>query len=339
MKLSFRDIEPFVKNPDPAARVILVYGPDDGLMRERAKTIGLTIVSDIHDPFNAAVLTADQLVDDPARLSDEANAISMMGGSRLVRIENAADKLTPLLKDYLKNASDQALIILEAGELGPRSTLRQLCEKAKNAAALPCYVDDERDLSRLIRESLQAANLNIDQDAVMWLSSNISGNRQKVRSEIEKLITYIGAEKSSVSLDDARAACGEAGANSLDDLIYSVGGRKPNEALRSYKQLLAEGVPVIAILRALQNHFRRLHVTKARMEEGAGLDQAMKSLMPPIFFKQAPAFKAQIQNWSMGTLDNVLSKLMMLEADTKQTGMPVETLCSQALLSISKSRG
>ena len=146
MKLAFRDIEPFVKKPDPAARVILVYGPDDGLMRERSKAIGGTVVEDLNDPFNVAALSADLLLEDPAKLNDEANAMSMMGGDRLIRIENATDKLTPLLKEYLEAPSAHSLIILEAGELGPRSSLRQLCEKAKNAAALPCYVEDERDL-------------------------------------------------------------------------------------------------------------------------------------------------------------------------------------------------
>ena len=51
MKLTWKQIEPFVKSPDPAARVVLVYGPDDGLMRERAKLMGQTIVADLNDPF------------------------------------------------------------------------------------------------------------------------------------------------------------------------------------------------------------------------------------------------------------------------------------------------
>ena len=150
MKIQFRQIEQFVKSPDPAARVILVYGPDHGLVRERCETIGKTIVSDLNDPFNVAVLSAESLADDPARLADEAAAQSMMGGDRLIRIQNGADKLTVLLKSYLEQPSSSALVVVQAGELGPRSSLRKLCESAKNAAALPCYVEDERDVSRFI---------------------------------------------------------------------------------------------------------------------------------------------------------------------------------------------
>ena len=338
MKLSYRDIEPFVKAPNPAARVILVYGPDNGLMKERAKTMALSVVEDINDPFNAVTLSTEILNEDPARLSDEAGAISMMGGQRLIRIENAADKLTQLLKDYLENPSDSALIILEAGELSPRSSLRKLCESAKNAAAVPCYVEDERDLSRLIRETLQAENIGIENDAASWLAANISGDRQKARNELDKLITYKGSDMTPITLEDVRACCGEAGALALDDLVYAVAGHNTPQALKTYNQLTEEGVSFIVILRSLQNHFRRLHVTKTKIDQGDNADSAMKSLAPPIFFKQQNAFKTQLNRWSTGGIYKVLQKLNDLEAQCKQTGMPVETLCAQAVLGISKSR-
>ena len=338
MKIQFRQIEPFVQSPDKTARVILVYGPDSGLMRERAKTLGHSVVADINDPFNVAVFSTDQLVEDTARLGDEASAISMMGGERLIRVEDAGDKLTPQIKTYLENPSPHTLVILEAGELGPRSSLRALCEKAKNAAALPCYVEDERDLTRLIRDVLGEHKLTVQPDATNWLASNIAGNRQRARAELEKLVTYMGQSASQVTLEDAMAACGEAGAKNFDDLVYAVASRRADIALRAYDQLLGEGAPFIAILRALQNHFRKLHLTRARMSEGMSQDEAFKKITPPIFFKQEPAFKSQLGTWSLPALTQILSRLSALEAQCKTTGMPVETLCSQAILGISKSR-
>lgn len=339
MKLSFRDIEPFVKSPNPAARVILVYGPDSGLVKERAKIMGQTIVADIHDPFNAVTLSADRLADDPARLSDEANAMSMMGGKRLIRIEDGGDKLAVLLKSYLEEPNDNALIIIEAAELGPRSSLRKLCEASKNAAAVPCYVEDERDMSRLIRETLQAQTLNIEPDAVGWLAANITGDRQKARSEIEKLAVYKGSnDPSPITLEEAMAACGESGATALDDLTNAVAGHNPEKALRMLSQLQDEGVVFIVILRSLQNHFRRLHLTQSRIHEGEAPERAIKMLQPPLFFKQEAAFKGQLQRWSLAGLMNVLEKLNDLEAQCKQIGAPVETLCAQAVLSISANK-
>jgi DNA polymerase-3 subunit delta len=339
MKLGFRDIEPFVRAPNPAARVILVYGPDNGLMKERAVTMGKTVVEDINDPFNAVTLTAAILAEDPARLSDEAGAMSMMGGDRLIRVEDAGDKLTSLLKTYLENPSETALIILEAGELSPRSSLRKLCESAKNAAAVPCYVEDERDVARLIRETLQKDQLNIDNDAAQWLATNISGDRGKVRSELEKLAIYKGDDQSPITLDDVRACCGEAGALAVDDLVNATAGSQPELALKTFNKLMEEGISFMVVLRSLQNHFARLHITKAKVQNGESIDQAIKTLAPPIFFKAQAQFKAQANRWSLNGITKVLDKLATLEADCKKTGAPVETLCAQAVLGISKARG
>lgn len=340
MKLTWKQIDPFIKNPDPKARVVLIYGPDDGLMRERAKIIGRTIVEDLEDPFNVIALTTEILSEDPARLSDEANAMSMMGGARLIKIANGADKLTPLIKQYLEDPSQDNLVIIEAGELSTRSSLRKACEQAKNAAALPCYIEDERGMSNLVRDSLSNAGLRIDHDALHYFSANIMGDRARARGEIEKLITYMGdtPTKKLVSIQDVQASCGDTGTATLDELIYAVAGANAKVAMAAYNRLIGEGVAEIVILRTLQNHFRRLHYMHALMGSGQSMDQAMKSLQPPIFFKFATPFKGHVSKWKGKKLDMVMTKLADLEAQTKMTGTPVQTLCAQAILSLSMMR-
>lgn len=340
MKVSARDIAGFVKNPPKAARVILIYGPDSGLMKERAKAIGLTIVSDLTDPFNVADLDAASLQDDPARLSDEACAISMMGGDRLIRIQGGADALTPLLKTYLDAPSETALVVIEAGDLNARSSLRKLCEGANNAAALPCYVEDERDLARFVRDRVAEESLRIEPDAVHWLSNNIQGDRGRARSEVEKLILYKGqGDGAVITLDDVLAICGANGAVNIDDFINAVGLGQAATALQHWGKLNEEGISFIVVVRSLQNHFKRLHQARSAIDAGNSADQAMKVLSPPVFFKYQGAFRTQLQRWRFASLQKVLEKLMGLEADCKKTGAPVETLCAQTILGLSKMRG
>jgi len=335
MKLTWKDIEPFVKKPNPKARAILVYGPDDGLIKERATAMGLTAVSDLNDPFNVTVLNAGILSDDPARLFDEANAMSLMGGTRLIRIEDASDKLTVIFKDYLANPSPDNLVIIEAGELTPRSSLRLLFEKSEHGAAVPCYVDDEKGVANLIRQTLSANGYTIQSDAAAWFAQNIAGDRGRVRSEIDKMMLYMGGHSKTVTLDDVRSACGEAGDQSIDDLLYAIGSGKTEAALRAYNKLIEEGVFVVTILRSLQSHFRRLHYTKSLMQDGADMDEAMKKLQPAVFFKYADSFKSQLRKWPEGKLLSFMQRLSQVEAQTKQTGTPAETLCSQVILSLS----
>ena len=354
MKLQYKQIAGFIKNPDPKALVILVYGPDNGLMRERVNMISKTVVDDLSDPFLVATLNREEITEDPARFFDEAHAIPMMGGSengksRLVRIRDGSDALTTTLKDYLEKPNDDALVLVEGGDLGPRSSLRKLCESAGNAAAVPCYVDDERSIRQLIMESLQHAGFRAERDAIDFLAQALSGDRLKIRQDLDKLITYmgpdpdnegpqgppLGRQSGTVSLEDAQAICGDAGARGLDDLVIAAGQSRPIRTLRILDTLYQEGTSSIYILRALSNHFRRLHEARSRMDAGQNMEQAIGSLRPPVFFKQKPAFQQQLKTWSRQSIEQILQDLTDLEIQSKSTGSKEETLIGDYLLKMS----
>jgi len=101
MKLQGAAIERFLGKPDPAIRAVIVYGGDEGLVRERAARLGKTVVADLSDPFQVAMLAADALASDPALLADEASAMSLMGGRRLIRVRDGSDKITRALTAML----------------------------------------------------------------------------------------------------------------------------------------------------------------------------------------------------------------------------------------------
>ena len=50
MKIPTAETEHFVREPDPEWIAVLVYGPDQGLVRERARKIASSVVEDLADP-------------------------------------------------------------------------------------------------------------------------------------------------------------------------------------------------------------------------------------------------------------------------------------------------
>lgn len=350
MKLAFKQIEPFVKSPDKAARVILIYGPDQGLMKERSKTIGKTVIADLNDPFNVSILPSEKIIADPASFHDEANAQSLMGGDRLIYIKDGSDGLNVILKEYLESPSPSTLVIIEAGDLGPRSPLRKLCETAKNAAALPCYVDDERTLSGIIRDMCMHAGYSIDQDALLALSGSIVGDRSIARSEIEKLILYKGIHPDfkdfesnpvrdkygRISLDDVIACCGDVRDWSMDRLVYAVGGGNIQEAQIIIESLLKDQVASIVILRSIQNHFWRLASVQMKISSGIPQAEALKTLTPPLFWKVEDQFKRQLNRWNLAPLESALDSLNKVESMIKQSGYDDQSLIKNAVMQISR---
>src|SRR6516164_5443397 len=156
MRLAPSRIAAFLQRPDPVIRAVLLYGPDEGLVRERAAAVARSVCPDLKDPFRVAELTASVLAADPARLADEAAQLSLTGGRRVVRVGGAGDALAKLFADFLKSSPGEAFVIVEAGELPARAALRRVFEDAPHAIAIGCYPDTPRDLAALVREMLAA---------------------------------------------------------------------------------------------------------------------------------------------------------------------------------------
>ena len=162
MKLQAAAVESFLKAPDKKYRAALIYGPDEGQVRERAQILARRIVEDPADPFRIAQLTPEQVNSDPAALLDEVNALSLMGGRRLVLLRGASDKAGPACTALAADESQSdSFVIVEAGDLSPRSSLRKLFEGNARLAAIACYVDDEKSLARLIRENAARAKKSL----------------------------------------------------------------------------------------------------------------------------------------------------------------------------------
>jgi len=337
MKIQPRQVDSFIKSPSPEFHAILLYGPDEGLVRERVTTLGKTVVKDLQDPFNVVELTPEIINDDPARLTDEANALSMMGGRRFIRIRGATDKLTRLLKGLVPQLTGpENLIVIEAGELGTRSSLRLFFEKEKNTAAIACYVEDERDLSRFITERLRSEQFSISRDALNLMASNLVGNRAITQNEIDKLILYMGTNKRQIEASDVLACIGNNASMSLGDIALLAASGETAPMDQKIQQMFHEGMTPIAILRATQNHFRRLHLVKSHIGQGQTTESAIKKLRPPLYFKQKSAFHAQLKTWSLAKLNLALEQLNSTEAECKKTGNPDKTLCSRVLFVISR---
>src|SRR5450631_2002138 len=81
-----KDIDAFLARPDPGRPIVLLYGPDAGLVRERANALLASAVDDPNDPFSLVKLDGDELAAEPSRLVDEALTVPLFGGRRAIRV-------------------------------------------------------------------------------------------------------------------------------------------------------------------------------------------------------------------------------------------------------------
>lgn len=338
MKIQAGRADGFARKPDAAVRAVLLYGPDSGLVRERAEAMIKAVAGAIDDPFRTREISAGELKDDPALLSDEANAMSLMGGRRAVRLRGALDSHAKLFEELLDDeVKADSLVVVEAGLLSPSSKLRGLFEDHPKAAAIACYLDDESTLADVIRDSLRQAKLEVASDALEFLVGRLGGDRMLTRRELEKLAIYcapLNGEAGKVTLADAEACVGDSSEQGVDDIAMAVARGDIAELDRTYERVTREGTHAIAILRAVSRHFERLHFVAGKMAEGANADGAIKALRPPLFFKAVTPFKMALRQWPASNIGRALELLLKAEMDCKTTGMPSEAITARVLMQL-----
>ena len=353
MKLSGRQIRQFLNSPPPQVRAVLLYGPDAGLVRERADVLVRGVAGDLGDPFRVAELSPDEVAKAPDRLFDEAAAIAMTGGRRAIRLRGPGDGLGGLLSDFLDDPPGDSLLVLEAGDLPPRSRLRKLFETADRGAALPCYRDEVRDLEALIEDMAGGAGYRISREAKAHLAANLGGDRLLTRREMEKLLLYMGPasaaegsaasrenikENSEIALSDAQACVGDSAERSLDDLVFALADRNLAEIERTLGRVYQEGASWVAPLRAAARHFERLHRVAAMARDGTPVEGAMARLRPPVFWRFRSRFQRQVQLWSCDQLATAVARLTDAELDGKRGRAPGDLVCAHAFIAIASQR-
>ncbi len=293
----------FVKSPQPGCRAVLVYGPDAGLVAERASALAKMFAGRGRGETEIVRLDDRDLGEDAARLEIEVNTVPMFAAQSVVRITAGPRLDVPSLKALLVTDFANPLIV-EAGNLRPDSALRKLFEAHKSAAALPCY-SDERSLAGLIDAELEAAGLSIDRHARDYLMTRLGADQALSRSEVVKLALYAQGE-GRVSHDDIEAIVGDAAETALENFVYATSGGDAKAALSELQRLAAAGTDRQAALSALGRHFTQLHRIASSASAGGNLEQNVKSLKPRLHFKREPLFVAHCKRWGTARLAHAL---------------------------------
>lgn len=326
MKLDAGRIDAFLKLPQ--LPLVLLHGPDAGLVAERGLLLAKAVEGALNDPFRFTELHnpgADTLL-------AEASAAALTGGRRVVRVRDVHESHAKVLETLAKSPPE-ALVILEAGELTGKSKLRALAEKAPEVAVIACYAIDQARLPQAISSRLRAAGIQIDQDAAAWGAQNLSGEEGPLGQALEVLTLYAGAEK-RLGLADVSAVLADGGDTSMGDAIDAAITGDPVATDRALSLAYEEGVAPVGLLRVLLAELLRLRVAAGAMAEGASAQEAMAAMRPPVFFKRQALVGKALRIWPLAVLDQAVAAALAAEAACKTTRVPEHDYCRQTMLAL-----
>lgn len=308
--LKASDVERFVAAPDPRYEAVLVYGPDEGLVAERARRLCDTLARRDTPPSDILRLDDADLESSLDRLHVELGTVSMFSSGKVVRVTAGRRINAALLKSLLEDGAPKlaACLVVTAGPLRPDESLRGLFDKSPRAAALPCFADEARDLDAVVRTALSAAGLKISPDAKASLIAHLGADRGLTRAELDKLVLY-AAGSSEITVEDVEAVVADATEVALDRLVFAAADGEPARAARELERALSAGEGPQSVMLALERHVLRLHRLRSLIDSGRSFEDAARLSRPPLPYKLKATLEAELRAWTRPRLDRALSRI------------------------------
>lgn len=330
------EVDSWLARPDPAMGIVLLYGPDRGLVAERAKTFAVKTGLPLDDPFSVVKLDGAEVDRDEGRLLDEARTVPMFSDRRLLWVRNASGQkaLADDIKALTTEPARDAVILIEAGDLKKGTGLRAIVEAAGNAIALPCYADEARDLDSVIDDELRKAGMSMTLDARQALRRNLGGDRLASRGEIEKLVLYAHGRK-EIGIEDINALSGDVSGASFDDAVDAMLDGKVGDFDIAFTRHCQSGGHPFLVLSSAMRQLQAIQAMRGQMESGGrNAASVVAGARPPVFFARRKLVEKTLERWNVDALGRALGRLQTAVLQTRKRPDLSEALARQALLGI-----
>jgi|TARA_B110000459_G_scaffold61612_1_gene69071 DNA polymerase-3 subunit delta len=310
---------------------ILIYGPNEGLVRDNFLKL-----KEIFNQNNAEEInfTGKLINDQPEALIDEIQTVSMFNDQKIIIIEQPIDKNIELFEEAFTALPDHTLIIILASNLSKTSKIRKFFENSEQYFSCANYEDDFRSNSQQIQNLEKSINKTLNRDIKNYLNQNLSSDRMISKNEIEKLILLYAENDQIPELENIKLIFNDnpdLGLNKISQLAFS---GQPKKVSVNLNKIFAEGVSPVAIIRVMLNYVLRIQTTQIALKKTNDFDSAIKSLKPPVFWKDKDNFKLHCKKWPINQTILNFNLLVDTELNCKSDYNLTNILCERALINI-----
>lgn len=306
---------------------VLVYGSDEARVSAAAEQV----IKAIAAPEDVTRLSVGSLRSDPAQLDDALRAQSFLGGRQLVFVADVADAQVKLLETAITGMSRQNFLVLTAGSLGKNSSLRAACEASGVFFVTPIYEDRPADVLEFVVRRLKQDGLTFTEEAEERFMALCGTDRLLALNEAGKLSLYCLGQ-GLIAPDDVDACCGDQASYGIDGVIDAALSGDSSAADRMMYAL--EESDWRAVLPLLSSHVARLSALRTDADRLGGIEAALRSAKPPVFFGRKAAFAQQLKALDGDSLLRAQSAVEKCVEDSRRIPGLSNELVSRLVLSL-----
>lgn len=332
MKAQGYQIEALKPQLEKTFKAALIHGSDFSVVEDYAQKIIHTLLEK-PDDFSLIKVSKATLKETPTVLLDEANATSFFSSRKVIWLKDADNFILDALENYLSFVQTDTFLLITADALPKSSGLRTFTENAPDVLSVACYQDTAKDTRLMIASYLKEQGRQFNNDVLDLLCDRLNENRTATKSQLEKLITYIGSNN-TITLKDVQAVIEDTSTASMDTFCHAVALGDQKTADKNYRILIANGETPTGITRLLLLHFNKLLSGANMLAQGQSSDTIQKKLLRANQFMQKEIFLRQVYTWPCSYLIKTLDMLLDTEKQTKSSLLPAELVLERAVTTI-----
>ena len=289
----------------------LIYGENEGLKKEIIQILKKKLKGNIENYDETQIYNNNEL------FYEKIFNQSLFEKEKIVIVNRCTDKIYDLVENIItKNISD-IKIILSAGILEKKSKLRNLFEKKKELIIVPTYKDNSIALAEIAKSFFDNFKISVSQETINLLASRCNGDRGHLKSELDKVLLYTH-DKKKINLKEIHELTNLAENFSINELVdssLSKNSQKTSEMINESKYKTEDG---IIILRTFLQKAKRLLNIYEKQDGKSNYDNLINNYSPPIFWKDKPIVKRQLENWSKSKIKDLIVNINKTEIFLKK---------------------
>ncbi len=289
-------------------RLFLFYGENHGLKKDFKEQLKLQFKDE--EILN---LFQDEILKDQDILLKEIKNRSLFESKKIIIVNQVNDKIFDLVGEFSNILQDER-VFLFSDLLDKKSKIRNFFEKSKIYGSVACYHDNEISLKKIITKSLSEYQ-GLTNQVLNLILQNAGLDRDKVKNEIEKIISYFRDKKIDLNKLDALL-----NVKTNDDFNLL-----KDEAIKGNRvttnRLLADTIfeveNNIYYLNSINQRINKLNEIVNMKVNGLNDEVAITNLKPPVFWKDKPILIEQLKKWNKGKILTALKKTYKTELAIK----------------------
>ena len=320
--------------------VYILYGAESYLIEDFIKDFVRRFVDPGMKDFMLSQINEEDEEDFDGKLYEVCHTVSMFSPFRIV---------VAYCKDRLQYKKDDRLLMDLFGKF-PLNTVLLLVTSSTPDGRLS-FVKKTKEIGEWL-EFARLQNQNLDswieqqfasegkkivKNGVNFLEEQFHNNLQQLKTEIEKIVIYVG-EAGTITLEDIKAIVSKDASlkeNIIFDLVDAVGNRQTKKALMIIEDMEREGESMFAILKMFIRQLHLILFSKEMSERGFPPEDAAKRLgQHPYPIKKC---YGQARNFTTTELEVALERMLQANYDIVSGKYPEKLAIQLALIDLKEA--